>query len=138
MTHKISIALLSSELTKVKAEKARAQKATHVTIAGYKDALSIAAVNQLPQVRELLEEALNAAEQQQKSEASPYDEAIADLTSALYHLKSLCPCCNGSGEKRQSDGAGQMEAVRCEKCGGSGSFTESIGLAELTSESVKW
>jgi DnaJ-class molecular chaperone with C-terminal Zn finger domain len=119
MTHKISIALLSSELTKVKAEKARAQKATHVTITGYKDALGIAAVNQLPQVRELLEEALMATEQQ-KSKASPYDEAIADLTSALHHLKSLCPCCDGSGEKRQSDGAGQMETVRCEKCGGSG------------------
>lgn len=61
-----------------------------------------------------------------------YARKIADIQSQIAEIETaeatiheavrdfLCPKCSGTGERRKTDAAGQMETVKCEVCHGTG------------------
>ena len=52
------------------------------------------------------------------AELKEVDSAIRKVNEAIQDY--LCPVCNGTGEMRVCDAAGQMESIFCTECHGTG------------------
>lgn len=58
-------------------------------------------------------------------ETDAIDAELKDVDSAIQKVNEaikdyLCPACNGTGEMRFCDAAGQMESIFCTECHGTG------------------
>ena len=71
-------------------------------------------------LKEKLEEIKGLREDALKKVSDEYDPQIYKLGIAIGHLESICPSCNGTGNERYCDAAGDMDDRDCSACNGIG------------------